>query len=273
MSQLIQFQFKDQQVRFVGTADIPSWVAKDVAQILQISNLSQALSRLDEDEKGYIILNDPLGNEKKYRTINESGLYSLILSSRKEVAKTFKKWVTSEVLPAIRKTGSYSISSFKSQLPQQAIEVAAKCLENAGIDVNQTQLWKLDQYAKYSQGQDQLIFQEAKKLIASNSQVSSLPLSPTEIGQLLGERLKMEAISPRQINRMLIELGFQTSIQKTSKTSGKKKIIYDLTELGEKYGHRELTTARNSDGKIVTQIRWLESIVDVLVPKSCVERP
>ncbi|MDR5611921.1 MAG: Bro-N domain-containing protein, partial [Arsenophonus sp.] len=73
---------------------------------LSIVNTSRALSRLDEDEKDIHSVNT-LGGEQKLSTINESGLYSLILTSRKLEAKKFKKWVTNEVLPSIRKTGKY----------------------------------------------------------------------------------------------------------------------------------------------------------------------
>lgn len=84
------------------------FVAKDVCECLEVGNPSQALSRLDDDERNTIILNEGIGNPEK-SIINESGLYSLVLSSRKPEAKKFKKWVTSEVLPSIRKTGGYII--------------------------------------------------------------------------------------------------------------------------------------------------------------------
>ena len=94
------------EMRVITMDNEPWFVAKDVCDILELNNVSQALSRLDEDEKNTIILNDGIGNPNKL-AVNESGLYSLIMSSRKPEAKRFKKWVTSEVLPAIRKTGNY----------------------------------------------------------------------------------------------------------------------------------------------------------------------
>jgi len=93
-------------MRVITTEGDPWFVAKDVCGILELNNVSQALSRLDYDEKNTIILNDGIGNPTKL-AVNESGLYSLIMSSRKPEAKRFKKWVTAEVLPAIRKTGRY----------------------------------------------------------------------------------------------------------------------------------------------------------------------
>lgn len=84
----------------------PFFVAKDICFALEITNVSAAVSRLDDDEKG-IIKSDTLGGVQDLLSINESGMYSLILRSNKPEAKRFKKWVTSEVLPSIRKTGQY----------------------------------------------------------------------------------------------------------------------------------------------------------------------
>lgn len=94
------------KVRIVARDNEVCFVAKDICECLEVKNVSDALSRLDEDEKG-IALIDTLGGEQNISIINESGLYSLVLSSRKPEAKKFKKWVTSEVLPAIRKHGGY----------------------------------------------------------------------------------------------------------------------------------------------------------------------
>lgn len=85
------------------------FVAQDVCKILAIKNSRDAVSKLDDDEKG-VVLTDTLGGGQKLQAVNEFGLYSLILASRKQEAKDFKRWVTHEVLPSIRKTGGYSIS-------------------------------------------------------------------------------------------------------------------------------------------------------------------
>lgn len=84
----------------------PWFVATDVCAALGYSHTPHAMRMLDDDEKGVRIV-DTLGGEQTLNTVNESGLYSLILGSRKPEAKRFKRWVTSEVLPAIRKTGGY----------------------------------------------------------------------------------------------------------------------------------------------------------------------
>ena len=93
-------------VRIILQDNEPWFVAKDVCECLEISNSRQALSRLDTDEKADVILNDGSQN-RKMNIVNEYGLYNLVLSSRKPEAKEFKRWITHDVLPALRKTGSY----------------------------------------------------------------------------------------------------------------------------------------------------------------------
>lgn len=100
------FPVTNQEVRITDRNGEPWWVAKDVCEVLDIGNSRMALSRLDDDEKGVISI-DTLGGNQEVSIINEAGLYSLILTSRKPEAKEFKRWVTHEVLPTIRKTGGY----------------------------------------------------------------------------------------------------------------------------------------------------------------------
>lgn len=109
MNQLQTFNFSNQSVRVVLKNGEPWWCAKDVCDILAISNNRDVVSRLDFDEKDAVVFSDAIGREQSFTVINESGLYNLILRSNKPEAKTFRKWVTSEVLPQIRRTGSYGI--------------------------------------------------------------------------------------------------------------------------------------------------------------------
>ncbi|WP_256221684.1 BRO-N domain-containing protein [Pseudomonas sp. NBRC 111128] len=111
---VIPFNFGKQQVRTLLIGEQPWFVAADVCASLAIANVSLAVNGradrdtdgLDEDEKGIATVNTPSGAQEML-VVNESGLYALIFKSRKAEAKRFKKWVTSEVLPAIRKTGRY----------------------------------------------------------------------------------------------------------------------------------------------------------------------
>lgn len=105
-AQIIPFQFEAREVRTLLIDDQPWFVAADVCQALAIRNNRDAIARLDDDERGVATTDTPSGKQDM-GIINESGLYSLILTSRKPEAKRFKKWVTAEVLPAIRKHGRY----------------------------------------------------------------------------------------------------------------------------------------------------------------------
>lgn len=105
------FNFKGQEVRAVTINGEPYFVGKDVASILGYSNSRKALlDHVDEDDKtDGVTIRDSMGREQTPVVINESGLYSLILSSKLPQAKEFKRWVTSEVLPAVRKHGMYAV--------------------------------------------------------------------------------------------------------------------------------------------------------------------
>lgn len=107
-------EFEGREIRtHIDDQGNPWWVAADVCAVLGLEQVSRAISRLDEDEKGVTISNTP-GGRQELSTVSESGLYSLILTSRKPDAKRFKKWVTAEVLPSIRKTGRYAQGSRKA---------------------------------------------------------------------------------------------------------------------------------------------------------------
>ena len=99
--ELTQFTYGDSSLRVVEIDSQPWFVAKDVCGILGLANMRSSLAALDEDEKGVHTM-DTLGGNQEMTVISEPGLYSLILRSRKPEAKTFKRWVTHEVLPSMR---------------------------------------------------------------------------------------------------------------------------------------------------------------------------
>lgn len=102
--------FKNEQfgeVRTIEKNGEPWFVAKDVCGALEIANSNDAISRLDEDEKG-VVLTDTLGGKQKTAIVSEAGLYTLVLGSRKPEAKAFKRWITHEVIPTIRRHGAYA---------------------------------------------------------------------------------------------------------------------------------------------------------------------
>lgn len=106
---LQSFGFEGQTVRALEQDGCPWFVAQDVCGCLELTNPSKALQSLDEDEKG-ITNTDTLGGSQQVLIISESGLYALIFRSRKPAAARFRKWVTGEVLPALRQTGHYELA-------------------------------------------------------------------------------------------------------------------------------------------------------------------
>lgn len=100
------FDFAGFQLRAMLVSDEPEFIGSDVARALEYRSASDMFRGVDEEDKGYAKVRTP-GGEQKMITVNESGLYTAIVRANTERAKPFRRWVTSEVLPAIRKTGSY----------------------------------------------------------------------------------------------------------------------------------------------------------------------
>lgn len=130
-------------VRTVNINDEPYFVGKDVAEILGYSNPQKAIrDHVDEEDRGVNEMDTP-GGFQPMTVINESGLYSLIFGSKLEKAKEFKRWVTSEVLPALRKTGSYSITP-DSYMIEDPIERARAWIKEQevrrGLEMKNSQL-------------------------------------------------------------------------------------------------------------------------------------
>lgn len=117
------FAFRGQNVRTVIKDGEPWFVAKDVCDVLELTNPAEALRGLEEDERGSIRITDGTsskGGNPNHTIISESGLYALIFKSRKPEAKAFRKWVTSEVLPAIRRSGGY-IAARAEETPEEIL--------------------------------------------------------------------------------------------------------------------------------------------------------
>lgn len=107
MSELIPFTYESTDLRVVTVNGDPWFVAKDVCNILGLGNVGQALIGLDDDEKSSISISDGTPGNPNKAIISEPGLYSLTMRSRKPEARAFKRWVTHEVIPAVRRHGGY----------------------------------------------------------------------------------------------------------------------------------------------------------------------
>lgn len=143
MNELKNFTFEDQQIRVLTIEGEPWFVGKDVAEVLGYSNSRKAIAdHVDSEDKG-VTKCYTLGGTQKLTVINESGLYSLILGSKLPTAKKFKHWVTSEVLPTIRKHGAYmtdakaaAIVTDKGSLAD-LLQQAAEQLKRKDIQIEQ----------------------------------------------------------------------------------------------------------------------------------------
>ena len=121
------------QIRTCMVGNETYFVGRDVAMALGYKNSTDALMRHVDEEDKAIVKHDTLGGTQQHTAINESGLYSLILSSKLENARRFKRWVTAEVLPAIRKNGRY-------ELEQQVVETELQCCRLEATIVQQKPL-------------------------------------------------------------------------------------------------------------------------------------
>lgn len=117
------FKFDGNDIRFVGTWDNPEWIAQDICNVLGIVNSRDALSRLDDYQKGSFPVTDNMGRSQVMATVKEPGLYALVLTSRKENAKRFQRWVF-EVIETIRKTGRYELEQRKGTYWYERIKIA-----------------------------------------------------------------------------------------------------------------------------------------------------
>ena len=128
--QVFDFAATGQRVRTLIEDGEPRFVAADVCAVLDLANPRSSLALLDADEKGVHTVDTP-GGLQSMTVVNEPGLYSLILRSRKPEARTFKRWITHEVLPAIRRTGRYELASALPQTYADALRLAADQFERA----------------------------------------------------------------------------------------------------------------------------------------------
>lgn len=117
-NKIIPFNYGDNLIRVVNdeTTGEPLWMAKDVCDVLGYTHITNTLSKLDNDEKLTVKILQS-GQNREMMCVTESGLYTLILRSNKPEAKPFKRWVTHEVLPTIRKTGSYGTEDLSQIIP------------------------------------------------------------------------------------------------------------------------------------------------------------
>ena len=138
--EVFNFSQEKTPIRVKMVNNEPWFVAKDVCEVLEIANHKDATSRLDNDERNGVGITDPMGRKQVVTAVSESGLYSLIFQSRKPKAKSFRRWVTGEVLPSIRKKGFYGIRKAKNDygdardIPNERMEYNGCSIRTIEID-------------------------------------------------------------------------------------------------------------------------------------------
>lgn len=244
-NQLIPFDFEGRQVRVVtDTLGEPWFVAADVLGTLTLDR--KALERLDGDEKGVSSIHTP-GGEQEMTTVNEPGLYSLVLGSRKPEAKRFKRWVTHEVLPAIRKTGTYVVPNTLATLPAPTQDRVSSLLligeavakvpgVKAGIAMAAT-------LTCIHENTGLAVETLRRALPAANEPICSL--NATQLGKLLN-------CSAKATNQLLASSGFQFRNDRDE---------WELTEAGESWAEA-MPYSRN--GHSGYQILWNPAVAEQL---------
>lgn len=155
-------------VRTIDVNGEPWFVAADICAVLDLNNTSMAVSGLDDDERGVSDV-DTRGGKQSVTVISESGLYSLVLRSRKPEAKQFKRWITHDVLPAIRKTGSYALPDFTNPAVAArawADEVDARRMAQQALEQAKPAIAFVEKYVEAPTGNK--TFRQVCKLLGAN---------------------------------------------------------------------------------------------------------
>lgn len=218
-NEIQKFDFKGAPLRtLTDKAGEPWFVAKDVCAILEISNPSDALKRLDDDERSRF----NLGRQGETNIVNEAGLYVLVLGSRKPEAHEFKRWVTHEVLPSIRKHGGY-MAGQERMTPEQMALASMRWLQS-----------KVDEQAK------QLKAQEGKVLFANAVETARTSILVGDFAKIL--KSNGIDIGPRRLFAWLREHGWLIKAKGSSWNMPTQKAMdLHLFEVKE-------TTISHSDG-------------------------
>lgn len=244
---LVPFEFEGLQVRVITDEQGEPWfVAADVCSVLGIGNPRQAMSRLDDDEKGVISTDTP-GGEQVMTTVNEPGLYNLVLGSRKPEARRFKRWVTHQVLPTIRRTGRYAIPGALAALPS-AQQDSVSALLLIGQAVAQVPGVKpgiaMAATLTCIQENTGLATETLRRALPAAEQ-PICSLNPTGLGQLLGMKAK-------DTNQHLAACGLQVRNQRGE---------WELTDAGRQWGEALPYCRQGHSGN---QILWNPAVVDVV---------
>ena len=238
MNELKQFNFENNQVRTLLINDEPWFVGKDVAEILGYSNPRDALSKhVDSEDKNSVAIHDGNKGNPNLTIINESGVYALVFSSKLQSAKKFKHWVTSEVLPTLRKTGSYATPQLTGEeLMAKALIEAKSVLERQNKQIIEMKPKALFADTVAASDSSILVGQEAKLISQSGCKMGQNRFFAwlRENGYLCskGENYNMPTQKSREMDLIEIKIRTVTNpdgstrITRTTKVTGKGQIYF-----------------------------------------------
>ena len=175
MSGIVPFDFETNAVRVTMIDGQPWFVAADACRVLEIANPRDALSRLDDDEKG-VGTTDTLGGKQEMNIVSESGLFALILTSRKPSAKRFSKWVRAEVLPTLLRDGFYDLGGADTE---ERAELEAKRAHHAALPEAHREI--ADRRAEAVRKVDTLIAEGSKIAAAVAGVAAEIGVSPRTV--------------------------------------------------------------------------------------------
>lgn len=191
------------------------------------------------------------GQKRDVVWVSESGLYRLVLTSRKPQAEPFQDWVCQDVLPEIRKTGKYEVA------PVPAPEISSKDFDLLRCGLSSLNTALVDGFVLNRIGfhKPHLLpdITEAHKLLAATTTIPDVLLTPTLIGKELG-------ISAVKVNKLLVSTGYQIKNEKKSKGSPD----YVPTELGKQYAELTMATGDGTDNTTYQHLKWDKRILDIL---------
>ncbi|MDY3300202.1 MAG: phage antirepressor [Lactobacillus johnsonii] len=246
-NELQLFDFENNQIRVLKINNEPWFVGKDVATILGYSNTRKALIDHvdDEDKKDGVTIRDSMGRSQLAVVINESGMYSLILSSKLPNAKKFKRWVTSEVLPAIREDGAYITDNKAMQLmsdPQElgnfllTIGNRVKALEAEKKELKDT---NAKQAAKIARDADDVVFAKAIRYSHHAIPVGELAEILTQNGFVIGRNQLFQLLREE---KYLSSFNHSWNVPMTQMVKrGLFRITHNLTRDGRGYSQTWVT--------------------------------
>lgn len=239
MANIQVFEYQNNKVRTVDMDGEAWFVLKDVCEVLNIADHKVVVRRLDEDEVCQTPLTDSMGRQQSTTIINESGLYHVILRSDKPEAAPFRRWVTNDVLPAIRKTGSYNAPQLtRSQLLATALIAAYEELEEKDKQIAELTPKGIFADAVSASSQSILVGEMAKLLSQNGIQMGQNRLFSwmRENGYLIKDRKRTDYNMPTQksMELRLFEIketsiahsDGHTSINKTPKVTGIGQVYF-----------------------------------------------